>query len=170
MNKKRIRVLYFILLIILAALILLFFVRLFSPKHLDDVSPNISCDESLLQKADYLAVVPLFDNQSIADNSQWCEKILSLNKSLVMHGVYHSYNEFAEDRNEEYISLGKEAFQKCFGFAPTMFKPPQLAISENNKKILEKDFRVFGKFAQLTHKSYHCGDSGMFPNWLIDLF
>ena len=46
------------ILISLILILFLFFIRLFSEKHLDDVNPLISCDENLLEKSDVFAVIP----------------------------------------------------------------------------------------------------------------
>ena len=108
------------ILISLILILFLFFIRLFSEKHLDDVNPLISCDENLLEKSDVFAVIPKYKNISISENKTWCEQILKYNKRLILHGVYHTYNEFLEDRNQEYIDKGSLIFQECFNFFPLM--------------------------------------------------
>jgi len=145
--------------------------RLINPIQLDDVSPNIKCEQNLLEKSDVLFVIPKFENNSIAGNKEWCDSILSLNKTLGLHGVYHNFNEFGTDRNQEYLREGINIFEQCFGFEPEFFKPPQLEISEGNRElILGNNIILYGKISQLTHKVYHCNDTGEFPNWFIDLF
>ncbi len=169
-NKtKSVPVLKIIMFIILFAIILLEIIRLVSPRHLDDVHPNIPCDETLLKKADILYVIPKFENVSIANNVEWCAKILSYNKTLAMHGVYHTYNEFIADRNESYVQDGAEEFNKCFGYSPTMFKPPQVAISKYNKDLLKNKYTLDTWVTERFHKVYHCNNQGMFPNWVSDL-
>lgn len=163
--KKRIY-----LLIIPAVILILFFIRLVSPKHLDDVSPEINCDEKLLEKADYLAVIPNFNNKSISENREWCEKIINLNKKLVLHGIYHTYKEFETQRDEVYMKIGVDSFEKCFNQTPTEFKPPQLAISKENKAWMKNKYKIYALFSQITHKTYHCEDTGRFPNWMINFF
>ncbi len=159
-----------ILLILLIALLGLFLIRLLSEKQLDDVTPQISCSQKLLEKADVYYIIPIFNNKSIADNPEWCEKIKKSNKKLAMHGVYHTYEEFNTDRKQEYLNKGIEEFQKCFNQTPTIFKPPQIAISKNNKKLIKKNMKLNFYLNELFHKSYHCEDTGEYPNWFIDLF
>ncbi len=146
---------------------ILLLIRAFSAKQLDDVSPEIPCQEKLLENSDILYIIPLFNNQSIAENKEWCSYILSLNKTLGMHGVYHAYQEFLEDRDKEYVQRGMIEFEKCFNITPKYFEPPQLAISKNNKVLVESLMIRHGYFQQITHKVYHCNNSGKYPNWLI---
>lgn len=150
-------------------LIAMFTIRVFAPIHLDDVSPLIPCSEELLKKADVYYVIPMFHNLSIATNQTWCIKIMSNNKTIAMHGVFHSYNEFAEDLSEQYLMKGAKEFEKCFGYLPNEFKPPQLAISANNKKMIKNNYKIETWLSQRFHKVYHCNDTGMFPNWLADI-
>jgi predicted deacetylase len=166
MNVKQ--VLKIIILILAILLSSLFIIRLFSSRHLDDLHPNILCDEDLIKKSDYLAVVPKFENKSILDNKEWCDYIKSFNKSLVMHGVYHTYKEFGTLRDSDYIQEGKDIFFDCFGFNPEEFKAPQLALSRKNKKILELEFKfkIYTKLNRIFHKTYHCNDSGILSNKL----
>lgn len=161
-----------ILLIAIFCLILaLFFLRLILPREIDDVSPGISCKQKYLQKADILWIIPEFSNSSISENKSWCEEILSLNKTLGLHGLTHEYKEFLINRNSEYLEKGIKEFEKCFNQTPTMFKPPQLTISKENKKqIKEKHLKLKSNFNQLIHKVYHCNDTGRFSNKLINLF
>src|SRR3989344_2038219 len=163
----------FIILILLAVLVFLgaYIIRSISSREIDDVSPAVPCSDKILMKSDILWVVPVFENVSIVDYPEWCEYILGLNKSLGLHGVHHTFEEFDYDRNVSYLNIGANYFEKCFGFKPNLFKPPHLALSEKNKKIIEKQgYRVKGKFNQIIHKVYHCGDSGRFSNKFIDLF
>jgi len=80
----------------------------------------------------------LFQNKSISEDKDWCEYILSLNKTLAIHGVYHTYKEFEIGRDEEYLREGMKIFYDCFGFYPKEFKAPQLAINHANKKLVKK--------------------------------
>jgi predicted deacetylase len=161
---------YFVVLFILIMILLVFFViRAASPRQLDDLSPGIPCASDLVEKSDVLWVIPKFDNVSI--DKDWCDYVLGLNKTIGMHGVYHTYNEFGTERNREYLDAGIEIFENCFGFKPEMFKPPQLKILSANKRMIENEgLKVEGSFNQLTHKVYHCSDTGMFPNKLIGWF
>jgi len=152
------------LIILLALIIFLFLFRQFSARQLDDVSPQIQCDTQLLEKADILYVIPKFNNSPISENKEWCNYILSLNKTLALHGVYHTYEEFKEDRNEAYLQEGIEEFEKCFGKKPESFKPPQLIISKNNKAIIKEQMNLDSYPNQVLHKFYHCNESGEFSN------
>ena len=164
-QKRGVRI---FLLIVLLLLLGIFFIRLFSAKHLDDLHPGIPCEESLVKKSDYLAVIPDYLNDSIANHPEWCSYVKSFNKILILHGVRHSYDEFEILRNESYIQEGIDEFSKCFGFEPTEFKAPQLHLSKENSKVLKEkfNFKIHTKFSQLFHKVYHCNDSGSFSNLL----
>ena len=149
----------------------LYIARAFSHTELDDVTPEIQCDQDLLEKSDILWVIPIFNNISIADNKKWCDYILSLNKTLGLHGVYHTYNEFGTLRDERYVDDGIIAFEECFGFKPEIFKAPQINLTAHNKNMLEEEgFVVYGQQSQITHKVYHCSDTGVFHNSFIDRF
>src|SRR3989344_2498864 len=129
------RVILISALIFTLALLTLFFIRMFSEKHLDDVSPGIQCDEELLRKAEVYYVIPIFNGEKISEDREWCEKIKGYEKRLAMHGVYHEYLEFETLRNESYVQEGANVFKECFGYAPEEFKAPQLAISKENLKM-----------------------------------
>lgn len=164
------RKLFAISLFILIFLIFFILLRAFNLRELDDVRPDRACDEELIRKSDVLWAIPFRDSESIANNKTWCEYILSFNKSVQMHGVDHREQEFASIRSEEYLRRGISAFEQCFNRTPVEFKPPYLAWTSENDNLL-KDFNLTyrGRIHQITHKVYHCSDSGWFPNWLIDL-
>ena len=168
MRKKRV-VLYFVL-GVMALIFILLFIRMFSSRQLDDVSPEISCSDELLKKADVFYIIPKFNNKSISENNEWCLEIVDMNKELGLHGVKHTYHEFLTDRDDAYLLEGVDIFEKCFGFAPKRFKPPQLKISKNNKLLVKRMMKLDLVLNQIFHKVYHCDDSGRFPNWFIDLF
>ncbi|MSS74299.1 hypothetical protein EXS72_01530 [Candidatus Pacearchaeota archaeon] len=87
-----------------------------------------------------------------------------------MHGVYHTYQEFNTDRSEEYIQNGADEFEKCFGFAPTRFKAPQVALPYSNTLMLEKKgYTIDTLLGDLFHKVYHCNDQGFYSNSISDL-
>jgi len=141
----------------------LLIIRHLTARQIDDVNPSILCGENRIASSSTLMIVPIFNGISIADNMTWCNSILSLNKTLGMHGVYHTYNEFLELRNESYISRGMDEFKKCFGYYPEYFEAPQLALSSENVKILEEmGFDIRGWLYMITHKVYHCQDTGIF--------
>lgn len=157
--------------VLILLIFILFLFRLFLDKELDDVSPGIECEKNLLEKSDILWIIPNFDNKSISDNLEWCNRVKSYNKTLGLHGVYHTYNEFSYERYSNYLKLGIDDFEKCFGEKPTIFKAPQLELSSDNMKLIEgKGLVVYGKINQLFHKVYHCEDTGRFSNKFIDLF
>ena len=159
------------LLIILLFVFTLFLIRLISPREIDDVSPEIFCEQEYIEKSNILWVIPKFNNKSISENKEWCDYVLSLNKTLGLHGVYHEFEEFKIDRNQKYLQEGINIFEECFGFKPEMFKPPQLKISKENKKLIkENNLELKLGFNQLIHKVYHCADDGTFKNWIVDLF
>jgi predicted deacetylase len=167
--KKRIKKIIFTFLFILLSLIMiLYLIVMFSSKQLDDVSPKIQCDKELLEKSDVLYVIPKFDNISISENKSWCEYILSLNKTLAIHGVYHNYQEFKENKDQEYLDSGIKIFEECFNKSPSSFKAPQLAISKENKDLIKRNLKFDGYFNQIFHKVYHCSDTGMLKNKFID--
>ena len=168
---RRIYIFICVLAIIVGLFFILYLVRAFSVKEVDDVSSSISCSNDILMKSQILWVIPNFNNKSIAEDIEWCNYILSLNKTLGLHGVHHSFNEFNYDRDVDYLNKGVMAFEKCFGFKPRLFKAPQLALSKENKKLIEnQNFIVKSDFNQLIHKVYHCSDTGRFSNKFINIF
>jgi len=155
--------------IIFLCLFAVYLIRVFSSRQIDDVSPMIKCEKEWIDKSDILMVTPLFKNRSIAEYKTWCSWVLSLNKTLGMHGVYHTYNEFAEPRDEEYVRKGMEEFKKCFGFYPTLFQAPQLELSRGNERTIKKiGLKINGYLFNTFHKVYHCSDTGKFSNKFID--
>lgn len=145
-------------LIIFSILILsLISMRLLSPKEIDDITPDFFCAEELLDKSSILFVIPIFNNKPISENPEWCEYILSLNKTLGLHGVYHEYREFETNRDQEYLQQGIDEFKACFGYEPELFKPPQLKISKDNRKLIkENNMRLKTVPNKIIHKIYHC--------------
>lgn len=146
---------------------LLFFVRLVLPSQVDDVSPLMNCSEEVLEWGDVYFVVPKFEGVVVSE--EWCGEILEREKELALHGVYHSFEEFGVYRDEEYFGEGVEIFERCFGFEPERFKPGQLVFARENDWIRgEMEVELF--WNQIFHKVYHCGDSGVFPNWVVRVF
>jgi predicted deacetylase len=172
MNKRLIKkgvILIFLILIFL--IISIFLIRLFSTRQVDDVSPEIPCSKEIIEKSDVLYVIPKFDNKSISENKEWCDYILNLKKDIEIHGVYHTYEEFGLNRNSSYLNEGINIFEDCFGFMPEKFKPPQMKITENNKELVKiNGLKLDYHLNEITHKVYHCNDSGIFSNKLIDIF
>ena len=162
------KLLYIFITLIISMILIILFIRGFSEKQLDDVTPGINCSQELINKADVLYIIPKYNNISIARDLDWCKKILALNKPLALHGVYHTYNEFRKDRDQGYLDEGISAFQECFNKSPESFKPPQLAISVKNKILIEKKMHLDSFWNQFFHKVYHCNDTGIFSNSIID--
>jgi len=161
-------------LIIIALLLLilsLFLIRLISLREIDDVSPEIFCEQEYLEKSDILWIIPKFNNKPISENKEWCKKILALNKTLGLHGIDHEFEEFNSEITQQQLDEAIEIFEQCFNQIPTFFKPPQLKISSQNKKLIqENNMKLKLKFNQLTSKVYHCSDTGRFSNKEIDWF
>ena len=166
--KKRWKILILIIFILISIILT---IRANSSTEIDDVASQIDCDEKYLEKVDVLWVIPKFQNTPISEDTALCEYLLDLNKTLGMHGIYHSHKEFNNYVNETELQEAKQIFKECFGFEPELFKPPQLEISRENKKILKKNnLKTKGRFNQLIHKVYHCDNTGTFSNGFHDIF
>ncbi len=173
--KKRIKLknILKIITILIAALILtIFFMRLINPTEIDDISPNIPCPEMEIYNPDVLYVIPNYATYPISYYPMWCEHILSLDKTLALHGINHTYREFKYNSiSQEELNFGISEFEKCFSISPTEFKPPQLAISKENKRLIEENnLKRRTVLHQITHKVYHCNDSDIIPNKIIKIF
>lgn len=170
-NKKIKKILIFSGLFILLLIPILSLIRIISPSQIDDIHPSIYCPELRAYNIDVLWIIPKYNNEKISNNQEWCKEILSLNKTLGLHGYTHSYREFEGNVNKEQLEEAINIFKECFGFSPEIFKPPQLALSKENADLIkEYNLTIKNKFNQFTHKVYHCNDSGLFPNWFINLF
>jgi len=173
--KKKIKLKLLLVLLVLILLILaesnLFLIRALNPRELDDIHPDIECSEEYLKQADIIWVIPEFNGKKISDNETWCEEILELNKEIGLHGLTHGYLEFANETKEKEIKEAMDIFEDCFKFKPEMFKAPQLKISDENAEIIkEYNMTIVGKFNSITHKVYHCNDTGVFSNEFIEIF
>jgi len=165
--KRRIKT---ILIIILLLAAILFLSRLVTPREIDDVNPAISCENEYLDKSDIFWIVPIFHDTPISENKTWCNEILSMNKTLGMHGIYHEYHEFADPINETDLRKGMREFQLCFNQTPKLFKAPNLALSKENELLLQKyNLTIRTAFDQAIHKVYHCDDTGVLSNSFHDL-
>jgi len=162
----------FVLLILIILIVILFLIRLVSPSEIDDITPGISCPEIAMYNPDTLYVIPDYNNNPISQNKRWCEYILSLNKTLELHGITHTYREFFySDISQIEFAKGIIEFENCFNKTPEMFKPPQLKISPKNKQLIEKNNLILrNRFNQITHKVYHCNDSDKIPNRIVNIF
>lgn len=171
--RKRVKRKVVIGLLFLAILVaFLFLIRLISPSEIDDVTPGINCPEIAIYNPDTLYVIPNYSNNPISENREWCNYILSLNKTLELHGVTHSYREFLySDISQIELTKGILEFEKCFNKTPEMFKPPQLEINKKNKQLIKNNnLKLRNKFDQITHKVYHCNDSDKIPNRIVKIF
>lgn len=167
MKKNRI-----VFLAVISLIAITFFIRLLNSTQIDDISPRIPCPEIKMYNPDILYVIPNFNNSTISQNQSWCKKILSLNKTLELHGINHTYREFLyENISQENLNFALSEFQKCFNQTPEKFKSPQLQISANNKKLIkENNLKLQTWLQQATHKVYHCNDSGILHNRIIRIF
>jgi len=138
--KKRGNIKKAIFFSILTLLILLFIIRLINPTEIDDITPGIPCPEIEKYNPNILYVIPNYNNNYISENKEWCEYISSLDKTIYLHGINHTYREFLyKEISQEDLEFGISEFEKCFNFSPTTFKPPQLKISKENKSLIKKN-------------------------------
>jgi hypothetical protein len=166
--KKKVPLVILLVISIIALVVLLS--RVFGLVEIDDVNPYMNCDDNYLKKADIFYVVPEFNNISINESRAWCDYILSLNKTLYLHGIRHTYNEFNGNISNEDFQYALDVFYDCFGYYPTNFKPPQVAISSENKKLVKKfGLNLDLGINQVMHTVYHCNDSGILSNKVQDL-
>ncbi len=160
---------YKILIVVIAVAVFLVMLLVSrDPLIVDDVHPGNFCD-TLLQKADVLYVIPLQGNEPISNDEAWCAKIRSLNKTLGMHGVRHTYHEFNEEVSQEEISEGIQIFEACFKKKPSMFRPPYNLISKQNKEKVEAlKISVYNK-RFFEHPYCHCDPQGIMKplNWIL---
>jgi predicted deacetylase len=161
-----------VLLILAIFVVILFIIRLVNSSEIDDVTPSIPCPEIVMYNPDTLYVIPNYNNNSISSNKEWCNYILSLNKTLELHGITHTYNEFLyKNISQIELTKGIVEFEKCFNKTPEMFKPPQLKISLKNKQLIKNNnLKLRNRFNQITHKVYHCNDSDKIPNRIVNIF
>lgn len=166
--KKTLSIFLISFLIIIAAL---FIIRLINPTEIDDISPGIPCPELQQYDPDILYVIPNYENQPLSFYPEWCKYLLSLNKTLALHGINHTYKEFLyKEISQEELEFGISEFEKCFGFSPDTFKPPQLMIDKENKQLIkENNLERRTVFQQITHKVYHCNDSDIISNRIVNI-
>lgn len=162
-----------ILLTILSIIILLFLIRLITLTQIDDISPEIPCPELEIYNPDILYIIPNFNNNPISENQTFCKGILELNKTLELHGINHQpYAEFLiQNISQENLNFAISEFQKCFNSTLQTFKPPQLKISDDNKKLISENNLTLKLYSnELFHKVYHCNDTGRIKNKWVKLF
>ena len=169
--KKTLKI---ILIIVFSLLVLWFLIRLISPREIDDVTPGIPCEneKKYIEKSEILWIIPFGDNFLISENKTWCNEILAMNKTLGLHGIYHTYHEFElKNISQEELNFGIREFEKCFGYAPKLFKPPYLHLNKQNKDLIKQNNLILKyRFNQAIHKVYHCNNSGTLNNKIINWF
>jgi hypothetical protein len=147
-------------------LVLLFIIRRNNPIHYDDLHPLIPIDRDLLDRADYLFVIPKYRGEDLTKFPKYVEWLKEYskknNKILAMHGVTHSPEsyfsvaEFGEDKSENYIGDGMEIFKNAFGYYPKFFKAPCYNLSNSNREKIEKlGMKVFGVETLIFNKLFH---------------
>lgn len=161
------------LLIILLLVIMLFVLRLTSPREIDDVNPYRNCSQEYLEKSEILWIIPYYNEIPISENKSWCNQILKLNKTLGLHGIKHQpYREFqTKNIPQEQLDKAIEIFEDCFNQTPKMFKAPNLKITKQNHKLIaSNNLSIRTSFHQTIHKVYHCNNTGILPNKFHDIF
>jgi len=139
-----------------------------NPLIIDDLYPENSCND-LLEKADILYVIPNFENYSISNNKEWCAKIKSLNKTIGLHGIKHSYHEFNKKISNVELVSAINSFENCFEEKPSLFRPPYNKINKENEEIISKFNMTIYKKRFIVHPYCHCNPkSFMKPlNWIL---
>lgn len=156
----------------LIAIILAIYLVIFSlsrhPLIVDDAYPGNSCN-SLLKKADIIYVIPLMEDHFLMNNPKWCSEIRSLNKTIGLHGIRHSYHEFNNEISKEGLLLAIQSFEQCFGYKPKLFRPPYNLISNVNHAIIDEYNITVYSASYITHPYCHCNPgSYMKPlNWIL---
>jgi predicted deacetylase len=138
-----------------------------TPRELDDVHPAVvSTENPRLKESLWLWVIPLYNNDPISAHPEWVDKLKNSGKKLGLHGVYHPNKEFGTDRSDEYIDTGIAEFEKAFGFYPTHFKAPNLALSEGNaEKLRKRGIKIKGLVNQAAHIVFHVTDYDVVPGY-----
>jgi len=171
MRKKIILIVASIIVFLVVLESMFLVIRASSDREIDDVSPELHCQEKRMEDADIYWVIPKYDGKKISDDEDWCEEILEMKKELGLHGFEHTYHEFGNETKTEELQEAIEIFEECFGFPPEKFKPPQHKITKKNKRFLQdRDITIIGKYNSLFHKVYHCENSGVFSNNFIEAF
>ena len=131
--------------------------REFFHKEIDDVHPLImKPNNPYIQKSEWLWVIPLYMNDPISNHPEWVDQLKKTGKKIGLHGVKHTHKEFEINLSKEYIDSGVQEFKKAFGYKPTHFKAPSLALTDANRKIIESyGMEVKGRFNQIMHNCGH---------------
>ena len=139
-----------------------------SPLITDDFHPEKSCD-AITRKSDVLYVMPFFNNKPLTDYPEWCVQILSLNKTLGLHGITHEYHEFLKPIQTKQLTEAIDIFEQCFGYKPTLFKPPYNKISPENEILVHEFNMTVYDTTYILHPYCHCtpGPIMKILNWII---
>lgn len=131
--------------------------REYSDRELDDVHPRImNSYDPYISFSKWLWVIPLYMDDPISNYPEWIDNLKKTGKKIGLHGVKHIHKEFEQNLTEEYIDAGIEEFTKAFGYYPTHFKAPSLALTAENKKILlARGINIRGRIDQILHTVYH---------------
>ena len=134
--------------------------RYFSHRELDDVHPRImDISNPTLQASKWIWVIPLYMNDPVSNYPDWVDRLKKSGKKIGLHGVRHVHKEFEQDLSEEYMNEGILEFHKAFGFYPTHFKAPSLALSKSNRTYLRNlGIQIMGRYNQVMHIVYHTDD------------
>ena len=138
-------------------------------EELDDVHPWImNADDPHIKRSSWLWVIPLYMDEPISNHPEWVESLKKSGKKIGLHGVRHTKLEFSIDRSDEYIDKGVNEFFKAFGYPPTHFKAPGLAMTKANaQKIRDRGMKIRNRFHQITRRVHH-SPKGRLPNgWLV---
>ena len=154
-------------LVILLALFMIIFYISRNPLITDDITPISSCKQ-IMQKSDILFVIPNYKGNSLDNYPRWCEEKRTLNKTIGLHGITHEYQEFLKPVNKAELGKAINSFENCFGYKPTLFRPPYNKISPENKALVESFNMTLYKDNYLLHPYCHCEPHGRMKilNWV----
>ncbi len=131
-----------------------------NPLITDDLTPLSSCDK-LIEQSDLLLVIPEYENHSLDLYPEWCEKMRSYHKTFGLHGINHEYHEFLKPVDKAKFTRATISFEKCFGYKPTIFRPPYNKISAENKALVESFNMTVYQETYLHHPYCHCQPQGL---------
>lgn len=146
-------------LLIACVSVLVYYYCCIASVELDDVHPLIKMKPSTYDQAQWLWVIPLYNNDPISNYPEWIQKLKTSGKKIGMHGVKHTLAEFDKKLSNEYIEEGIKEFEKAFGYTPTHFKAPKLMLHEYNQKYIEKrGIKIRNRFDQIVNRVLHTED------------
>lgn len=152
-------------------LILFIFVLIYTSRNpliADDITPVSSCP-ALIEKSDLLFVIPNYTNHSLDLYPEWCEEMRLFNKTIGLHGITHEYHEFDKKIDSAKLEETIKIVEHCFGYRPTLFRPPYNKISSENKMLIESFNLTLYQDTYLLHTYCHCEPSLLMRplNWII---